>query len=97
MSASDATRHESARNAQRRTRRTRRRRGGPNDEDETVDEMTKGEKIRLGRMIKSLVDQGRLEYLRSRGMEGRVVGYVEPTTSPENRLLVARASKTFKR
>ena len=67
------------------------------DEDETVDEMTKGEKIRLGRMIKSLVDQGRLEYLRSRGMEGRVVGYVEPTTSPENRLLVARASKTFKR
>ena len=45
-------------------------------------------------MIKSLVDQGRLEYLRSRGMEGRVVGYVEPTTSPENRLLVARASKT---
>lgn len=71
---------------------------GRNDDDENEDEcddddeMTKEEKIRLGRMIKSLVDQGRLEYLRSRGMEGRVVGYVEPTTSPENRLLVARAS-----
>lgn len=72
---------------------------GRNDDEENDDEcdddddaMTKEEKIRLGRMIKSLVDQGRLEYLRSRGMEGRVVGYVEPTTSPENRLLVARAS-----
>ena len=61
--------------------------------DDGDDAMTKEEKIRLGRMIKSLVDQGRLEYLRSRGMEGRVVGYVEPTTAPENRLLGARAAQ----
>ena len=53
-----------------------------------VNGMSKAEKAEVGRMVKILLDTGRLEWCRARGLSGRLVGYVSPTVSPENRLLV---------
>jgi hypothetical protein len=53
--------------------------------------MTKSERAAVGRMVKTLLDTGRMEWLRERGMEGRLVGYVHPSVSPENRLIVVSA------
>jgi hypothetical protein len=38
--------------------------------------------------VKTLLDTGRLAWLKERGLEGRLVGYVAPSVSPENRLIV---------
>lgn len=51
-------------------------------------EMSKADKAVLGRMVKTLLDTGRLAWLEERGLQGRLVGYVSPSVSPENRLIV---------
>ena len=58
------------------------------DEDSEYFEMSKAEKTAVGRMAKTLLDTGRLAWLKERGLEGRLVGYVDPSVSPENRLIV---------
>jgi len=50
--------------------------------------MSKSDKAVVGRMVKTLLDTGRLQWLSDRGLAGRLVGYVAPAVSPENRLIV---------
>ena len=52
-------------------------------------DMSPKEKHKLGCMIKTFLDVGRLRWLQEKGFKGSVRGYCEKKTSPENRLLVA--------
>jgi len=54
--------------------------------------MSKSDKAVVGRMVKTLLDTGRLQWLSDRGLAGRLVGYVAPAVSPENRLIVVARS-----
>ncbi len=53
--------------------------------------LPRSERMALGAAAKHLIDAGRLAYLRERGLHARVVQYVAPEVSGENRLLLATA------
>ncbi|CAG9463823.1 unnamed protein product [Pedinophyceae sp. YPF-701] len=58
---------------------------------EVADEVPRAERMRVGMMCKHLIDAARLEWLRDRRVEhARIVKYVAPEVSGENRLLLAR-------
>ena len=43
----------------------------------------------LGRMCKRIIDQGRVEFLKSIGFCGEIAQYCSEETSPENAVIVA--------
>ena len=50
---------------------------------------TPGRREEVGRKCKRVLDLARLHYLRKRGMEGKLLYFVSPSTSLENVLLIA--------
>ena len=56
--------------------------------------LSKRDKAVVGGMAKTLLDTGRLAWLKEQGLEGRLVGYVDTSVSPENRLIVVARSQT---
>ncbi|OQR90398.1 tRNA guanosine-2'-O-methyltransferase [Achlya hypogyna] len=63
--------------------------GTEGDAVETVLGWSREKRTALGRQCKRLIDMGRVEYLRSRGMEAHLVHYCEQAESLENCLLLA--------
>lgn len=50
---------------------------------------TRRDMSRVGGMVKRILDQGRVLYLRSLGLEARQVQYCEPSLSPECFMIIA--------
>ena len=50
------------------------------------------ERSSLGRKCKRLIDTGRLLWLKEKGMQSKLVEYIAPSVSPENKLLLARCT-----
>ncbi|KAL2631598.1 hypothetical protein R1flu_016284 [Riccia fluitans] len=57
---------------------------------EAMDAMDVSVRAELGRRCKQLIDIGRLLFIRQHGLEGKIVKYISPSVSPENKLLLAR-------
>ncbi|XP_061680100.1 tRNA:m(4)X modification enzyme TRM13 homolog isoform X2 [Syngnathoides biaculeatus] len=51
--------------------------------------LSSGERERIGRRCKLLIDAGRIEFLRSKGFCGRLTRYVSVRVTPENVLMTA--------
>lgn len=50
----------------------------------------------IGYKVKAILDEGRLKYLRSKGMNANRVKFIEKTFTPENYAIVAVASERSK-
>ncbi|KAF6172221.1 hypothetical protein GIB67_024843 [Kingdonia uniflora] len=57
--------------------------------EEIVKSLTAVERAVLGLMCKDIIDMGRLLWIKEHEFEAKLVKYVPPSISPENRLLVA--------
>lgn len=62
--------------------------------EEIVRKMSAAERAVLGFMCKDIIDVGRLMWMREEqhGLESQFVKYVPSSISPENHLLIARAT-----
>lgn len=56
--------------------------------------MNQSQREEIGYMAKRLIDAGRRDYLRSLGLDVKLVSFVPKSTSLENVVLIARSSKT---
>ena len=57
-----------------------------------IKNMKAADRATLGFMCKDIIDMGRLMWIKERGLEAKLVKYVPTDISPENRLLVAKAT-----
>ena len=74
--------------AKRRGRRRSRRKGGL-PVDHVLQDIPRARRMEVGAKCKRLIDEGRLEFLKSSGFKAESLLYVRPEVSGENRLLLA--------
>lgn len=60
------------------------------DASHAFDDVTDEEKLKLGRLAKRILDEGRARWCQSQGLSATLEAFVPRTTSPENVILLAR-------